>query len=240
MKFAKFVPSLFASLFLFVSAAFTAQANCGQQPYIASMCVFAGNFAPRGTAFAHGQLLAISQNDALFSLVGTIYGGDGRTTFGLPDMRGRVAVHQGQGVGLSNYAIGSKGGTELVTLTVAQIPSHNHTATINASLQVDSEATSENYSVSFRGSDTVGDAISPAQNALARLSGRRARLYSSSVPDVNMSSDSASLSINVINDNNSVLGNAVNSGGSGSHENRQPFIAMNWIISLVGVYPSRS
>jgi len=88
--------------------------------------MFAGNFAPRGWAFCDGQLLAVSQNDALFSLLGTIYGGDGRTTFGLPDMRGRIPIHAGHGPGLSERRLGSKGGAENVTLTVNQMPSHSH------------------------------------------------------------------------------------------------------------------
>lgn len=88
--------------------------------------MFAGNFAPRGWAFCDGQLLAVSQNDALFSLLGTIYGGDGRTTFGLPDLRGRLPIHAGQGPGLSQRRLGSKGGAENVTLTVNQLPNHNH------------------------------------------------------------------------------------------------------------------
>lgn len=89
--------------------------------------MFAGNFAPRGYAFCDGQLLAVSQNDALFSLYGTIYGGDGRTTFGLPDLRGRIPLHQGQGPGLSDRRLGSKGGAEKVTLTLNQTPNHTHT-----------------------------------------------------------------------------------------------------------------
>jgi microcystin-dependent protein len=88
--------------------------------------MFAGNFAPRGWAFCDGQLLAVSQNDALFSLFGTIYGGDGRTTFGLPDLRGRIPIHQGGGAGLSVRSLGSKAGAENVPLTINQIPSHTH------------------------------------------------------------------------------------------------------------------
>ena len=90
-------------------------------PFIGEIRMFGGNFAPRGWAFCEGQLLSVNQNDALFSLLGTIYGGDGRTTFGLPDMRGRVPVHMGQGPGLSDRRLGSKGGEENVTLTVNQI-----------------------------------------------------------------------------------------------------------------------
>jgi microcystin-dependent protein len=88
--------------------------------------MFAGNFAPRGWAFCDGQLIAISQNDALFSLLGTIYGGDGRTTFGLPDMRGRIPIHAGSGPGLSSRRLGAKAGSESVTLTTQQLASHNH------------------------------------------------------------------------------------------------------------------
>ena len=96
------------------------------EPFVGEIRMFAGNFAPRGWAFCDGQLLAVSQNDALFSLLGTIYGGDGRTTFGLPDLRGRVPVHAGQGPGLSNYRLGASGGAESVTLTTNQLPSHSH------------------------------------------------------------------------------------------------------------------
>jgi microcystin-dependent protein len=88
--------------------------------------MFAGSFAPRGWAFCDGQLLAVSQNDALFSLLGTIYGGDGRTTFGLPDLRGRVPIHMGTGPGLSPRQIGAKSGSEKETITADQLPSHSH------------------------------------------------------------------------------------------------------------------
>lgn len=96
------------------------------EPFVGEIRMFAGNFAPRGWAFCDGQLLAVSQNDALFSLLGTIYGGDGRTTFGLPDCRGRIPIHAGHGPGLSERRLGAKGGAEKVTLTVNQLPSHGH------------------------------------------------------------------------------------------------------------------
>jgi len=97
------------------------------EPFVGEVRMFAGNFAPRGWAFCDGQLLAVSQNDALFSLFGTIYGGDGRTTFALPDLRGRIPIHAGTGPGLSPRRLGSKAGPEQVTLTVNQLPSHTHT-----------------------------------------------------------------------------------------------------------------
>ena len=117
------------------------------EPFIGEIRMFAGNFAPRGWAFCDGQLLAVSQNDALFSLLGTIYGGDGRSTFGLPDMRGRVPVHAGQGPGLSDYRLGAKGGAEKITLTVNQLPSHTHNA---------------------KGTNDIADATTPGGNVPAQ------------------------------------------------------------------------
>jgi len=102
------------------------------EPYVGQIQMFGFNFAPRGWALCDGQLLPIAQNTALFSLLGTIYGGDGRTTFALPDLRGRAAIHQGTGPGLSGRSIGSRGGVQSVTLNEAQIPSHDHSATANA------------------------------------------------------------------------------------------------------------
>lgn len=99
------------------------------EPFVGEIRMFAGNFAPRGWSFCDGQLLAVSQNDALFSLLGTIYGGDGQTTFGLPDLRGRLPIHAGNGPGLSERRLGSKGGAESVTLTANQMPSHTHALT---------------------------------------------------------------------------------------------------------------
>ena len=96
-------------------------------PFIGQIIMFGGNFAPRGWAFCDGQLLAINSNTALFSILGTTFGGDGRTTFGLPGLRGRVPVHAGNGPGLSNYNLGQKGGTETVTLNIQEMPSHSHT-----------------------------------------------------------------------------------------------------------------
>jgi microcystin-dependent protein len=101
------------------------------EPFVGEIRMFAGDFAPRGWAFCDGQLLAVSQNDALFSLLGTIYGGDGRTTFGLPDMRGRIPLQQGTGPGLSPRRLGSKSGSEKETLTVNQLASHTHSFETN-------------------------------------------------------------------------------------------------------------
>lgn len=96
------------------------------QPYVGEIRMFAGNFAPAGWMFCEGQQLPISGNDTLFNLIGTTYGGDGQTTFALPDLRGRIPIHQGTGKTGTNYTLGEQAGVERVTLTVSQIPKHNH------------------------------------------------------------------------------------------------------------------
>lgn len=170
------------------------------EPFVGEIRMFAGNFAPRGWAFCDGQLLAVSQNDALFSLLGTIYGGDGRTTFGLPDLRGRIPIHAGTGPGLSPRRLGAKLGSEKVTLTVNQLPSHTHV--IQASNDVANEL-------------TPADTRTPAQAGTADL-------YQSAAPVVNMSTAAVSTL-----------------GGSRSHTNLMPFLCINFIIALFGIYPSR-
>ncbi len=105
-------------------------------PFIGEIVMFGGNFAPRSWAFCDGQLLAIASNTALFSILGTTYGGDGRTTFALPDLRGRAPIHPGHGPGLSTYRLGQTGGVEDHTLTIAQMPTHNHLAASNTDVNV--------------------------------------------------------------------------------------------------------
>jgi len=224
MKSKKRTSSIFMMLCMAVMVSATvnikqAKACGGSESYLASMCVFAGNFAPRNYAFAHGQLLAISQNTALFSLLGTIYGGDGRTSFGLPDARGRALIGAGQGPGLSSYPIGHRGGVETVTLSVNQMPSHTHTASTNVAGDASLHAGSR------------GNTDNPSGNVLARKA--RDSIYSSSAPDVTMSPSAISLSLNA----NTTLGNT---GASHAHENRMPYLAVNWIITLQGLYPSRN
>lgn len=166
------------------------------QPYVGEIRIFAGNFAPAGWAFCDGSLMAISQNDTLFSLIGTIYGGDGQNTFGLPDLRGRVPVHLG-----GSYAIGQSGGTEQVTLTEAQMPVHSHVPACN-----NQNGTSSNPANNFWA----------AQPALIQYS-------NAGTANQNMKANSLS-----------------NSGGSQAHNNMIPNLAVNYIISLFGIYPSRS
>lgn len=129
------------------------------EPFVGEIRMFAGNFAPRGWAFCDGQLLAISQNDALFSLLGTIYGGDGRTTYGLPDLRGRIPIHAGSGPGLTTRRLGAKAGAEKVTLTVPQLPSHGHPLQASSDL-----ATSPNPQNNLSGR-SVGDVYVPDVDA---------------------------------------------------------------------------
>ena len=170
-------------------------------PLIGEIKLFAGNFAPRGWAFCEGQLLPISQNTALFSILGTTYGGDGRTTFALPDLRGRVAIQEGTGPGLSTYRLGQRGGQEFVTLNTSEIPPHRHS--VNAV-------------------SATGNNASPQNNYLANTAGLD-REYSDTNPDIQM--------------NGSMIGSV---GGGQAHENRHPFLTLNYIIALTGVFPSRS
>lgn len=173
------------------------------EPFVGEIRMFAGNFAPRGWAFCDGQLLAVSQNDALFSLLGTIYGGDGRTTFGLPDLRGRIPLHAGSGPGLSPRRLGAKSGSETETLTVNQLPSHTHDMPVsNAAV-----ATQKN----------------PSGRTLATLPPGGA-LYEGPSETMDATLNSAAIG---------------NTGGSRSHTNLMPFICINYIIALFGIYPSR-
>ncbi len=171
-------------------------------PFIAEIRMFGLNFAPRGWAFCDGQLLPISQNTALFSLVGTTYGGDGRTTLGLPDLRGRAPMHPGLGPGLSSYRLGQIGGAEAVSLTDAQLPAHSHPMS----------------AISSEGDEVAPEGVYPAQASAARGQAAYAALA-----DTTMAADA--------------LGT---SGSRDSHNNRQPYTAVNFCIAMMGVFPSRS
>lgn len=164
------------------------------EPFIGEIRMFAGNFAPRGWALCDGQLLAISQNDALFSLLGTTYGGDGRSTFGLPDMRGRLPIHADGG-----HRLGQRAGSEQVNLTANQLPAHSH---------------------SLSASSNAAASSTPAENVTAASSSNN--LYGAENP---VSMDAAMLS---------------NSGGGQAHDNVMPFLCLNFIIALFGIFPSRT
>jgi microcystin-dependent protein len=170
------------------------------QPYVGEIRMFAGNFAPNGWAFCEGQPLPISENDVLFQLIGTTYGGDGEETFNLPNLASRVPIHMGTGPDGTTYQIGEMAGTEQETLTVQQIPNHSHPLT--ASL------------------DVGGQAI-PTSNVLAQST--IADMYIQDTPDGAL--------------NPAAVGPV---GGSQPHENTQPFLCINFIISLFGVFPSQT
>jgi len=196
-----------------------AEACGGTQSYIGTMCVFAGNFSPRNYALANGQLLAISQNQSLFAILGTTYGGDGRTNFALPDTRGRSLIGAGNGPGLSNYNLGQRGGVETVTLNVNQLPAHNHGATTT----VTATATANGNS--------AGNQTNPDGNVWAQKG--RTNIYSDQTPDVTMSASAIDVTATATTA-------VANSGSGQSHENRSPYLAVNWIIALQGLFPPRN
>lgn len=208
---------------------------CPSQPYIGGMCAFAGNFAPRNWAYANGQLLAISQNIALFSLLGTYYGGDGRTTFALPDLQGRAIVGAGHGPGLSNYSLGQKSGIEQITLTVSQMPGHSHSATTSLDLTVDPADVTVTASLNTHNSP--GTNTAPNGNMLAQNAANN--VYSTTAPNVAMNANAIEASAN-----GSISATATtslqNNGGNLPHENRMPYLTINWIVAMQGVYPPRN
>jgi hypothetical protein len=165
------------------------------QPYVGEIRMFAGNFAPAGWFFCEGQLLPISEYETLFNLIGTTYGGDGENTFALPDLRGRLPLHQGAG-----FTLAETGGVENVTLTVSQIPNHSH---------------------AFLAATNAANSPNPGNNYLAESS--QVFAFFGDNPSVNM---------NV---------NAVTSaGGNQPHSNMQPYLCVDFIISLFGIYPPQS
>ena len=178
--------------------------------YIGAIALFAGDFAPKNWAFCQGQLLAISQNTALFSILGTTYGGNGTTTFGLPDLRGRVPISQGQGNGLSNYVLGQKSGSEGASLLINQMPAHTHV--VSGALNVKNAA---------------GNSRTPVGNVLANLAGGGAAPYNTASPDAVAASGAVS-------------GTAGISGSSQTMPIIQPYLALNYIILLYGIFPSRN
>jgi microcystin-dependent protein len=162
-------------------------------PYVGEIRIFAGNFAPSGWMFCDGQLLPISQNETLFQLIGTTYGGDGQSTFALPDLRGRLPLHQG-----NNFLLAETGGAEEITLTTQQIPAHTH---------------------ALMASTGPGTQNAPANSVTA--ASPSVTLYVGDVPDSNMAPNAVSAT-----------------GGSQPHTNFQPYLCVNFIISLFGLFPS--
>lgn len=171
-------------------------------PFIAEIRIFAGNFAPAGWAMCDGQLLPLSQNTALFSLLGTTYGGNGKSNFALPDLRGRAPMQPGNGPGLSARALGETGGQASVALQESEMPGHNHT---------------------LRAVQDPGDLNAPGPDrAIARTSGGFGFRQDGANP-VLMADQSLSPQ-----------------GGGLPHNNRQPYLALTFIISLQGIFPPRS
>lgn len=185
---------------------------------IGEIRMFAGTFAPRSWAFCQGQLLSISQNTALFSILGTTYGGNGQTTFALPDLRGRSPIGQGQGPGLSNISLGQVSGTENVTILTTQMPAHTHTATVTGT-------------VTPRCLDDEGLGDAPGNAFPAATTTAAGKIYTSAAqqPDASMGSSpiTATATIGI-------------SGNSQPLPIRNPYLGMNYIICLEGIFPSRN
>lgn len=170
-------------------------------PFVAEIRIMGFNFAPKGWAFCEGQLLPISQNTALFSLLGTTFGGDGKSNFALPDMQGRAPMHPGQGPGLSLYDLGQTSGTETVTLLTSEIPGHNHTMSFN--------------------SNVIGKSNLPEGKVFAKSGIPDASVYSTNQP-------------------NKQGGELAPVGGDQPHNNMQPYLVMNFLIALQGIFPPRT
>lgn len=177
--------------------------------YIGEIRLFAGTFAPVGWHLCDGSLLSISQNEALFTLIGTTYGGDGQTTFGLPDLRGRVPVHVGRSTSGTQYTLGQSAGVESVTVTTAQMPVHQHTFSV---------ANTPGTQISPNGA-YLADPVDPTTNNKTVL------FY---MPD------SADETVQAL-----LADSLTPSGGSQPHENRMPFTAVNYIIATEGIWPSQ-
>jgi microcystin-dependent protein len=181
------------------------------EPYVGQIILVGFNFAPAGYAVCDGQLLLISQNETLFQLIGTTYGGDGQTTFALPDLRGRVPIHMG------GPALGQSGGSETETLTSVTIPAHTHTLDVTK------------LTASIPARNGLGTAQSPAGAVLAADAGGT-NMYSAA-PNANMHSSAVSLIGSPA---------AATAGGNQPHENMQPFLVMNYCIALTGIFPPQN
>jgi len=184
--------------------------------YLAEIILFAGNFAPKNTAYCNGQILSIAQNQALFSLLGTTYGGDGRTSFALPDLRGRVPVHPGTGPGLTTRKLGQRAGTETNTLTVAQMPAHNHLAT-----------------GTIKASNAEGTTNTPTNGVPAKPYYQVDRATKA---PINMYAPAANAKMA----DNGVPITVGHSGGGLQANNMQPFLGVSYIICMNGLFPSRN
>lgn len=193
------------------------------EPFIGQIQTFGFNFPPRGWATCSGQILAISTNTALFSLLGTYYGGNGQTTFALPNLNGRVPIHQGTGPGLSSYQLGQAGGTEAVTLNIAQIPAHTHS-----------------FVPTNAGVTSVQTRSTAAQAASGSLLARAidANTSGDAIPQIYVPAGTAGTQVPM--GGLSVAGTNTVLGSSQPHSNMQPYLGLNTCIALEGIYPSRN
>jgi microcystin-dependent protein len=180
------------------------------ETYLGEISMGGWNFSPHGFAFCNGQLMPITQNTALFSLLGTNFGGDGTQTFALPDLRGRVPIHWGQGAGLSNYNLAQTGGAENITLTTTQIPAHSHA--VNANVSIPNAASPSG--ASFASSPVTGSGPNASQ----------LNIYQTNAPN------GATLNAGTIG----------STGSNQAHPNIQPYVAISYVIALQGIYPARN
>ncbi|PST81841.1 phage tail protein [Pedobacter yulinensis] len=199
------------------------------EPYLGSIVLWAPNFAPRGWAYCLGQTLAISSNTALFSLLGTTYGGNGQTTFMLPNFGGRVPVGAGQSPGTSNYTLGQVSGTENVTITLAQMPMHTHVAsgTLNGNVSLAASAAQAQSHTPSTANNVLASPYDP--NAASDVNGYISQAAGGTLVPLAGGSLSGNVAITV--------GVA---GGSMPLPIMQPYLAINYIIALEGVFPSRN
>ena len=193
---------------LVTTLGFTKPAYAGDECFLGEIMAFGGNFAPRGWAALNGQLLPINSNQSLFAILGTTYGGDGRTSFALPDLRGRVAIGPRQGPGLTNRTLGQKGGTQNQSLSLAEMPPHTHT---------------------MRASTNLPAGIMQGTDPTNRVLGQPASAEIYSTVDPSLPAEVAM--------SPAAIGNA---GQGQGHNNQQPSRALNYIICLQGVFPSRN
>ena len=192
---------------------------------IGEIRMFAGTFAPKYWAYCDGRLISISSNTAFFSILGTTYGGNGSTTFAVPDLRGRVAVGTGTGNGLSNVQLGQMSGTETVALFITQIPAHNHTATAG---------TGGTGTATLNAVTANGNTQSPSGNYIA--ASRTASVASYIASGTTAAMNAGSITLSNITAGAPTIGIT---GGSQPHSNMQPYLGMNYVICMMGIFPSR-
>jgi microcystin-dependent protein len=193
---------------------------CGLNPFVGEICTFAFNFCPSGYLPADGRQLLIDENNALFALLGTTFGGDGSTTFALPDLRGRVTVGSGQGNGLSDIIVGQTGGTEQVTLDADHMPSHSHGAT-----------TTVNVTATLKGSSNLSNSATPTGNVLATQKNSN-KTYNTEQANTNMGTSSISTvatAVTVVEAD----------GGSQPIDIRAPYLGLSICIAVEGIFPSQ-